>query len=120
VSHGRYVAFQIAEVAIPRQMFQEILRLIAELRRSQPQRWRKTFDGRAFKANTPEECIPMSGKRQMRPSNAVRTVWDAEAIGTSHPGFGPIQKIATIHASSAFIRGIPTDAVASAPACQEL
>jgi hypothetical protein len=26
VSHGRYVAFQLAEVAIPRQMFQEILR----------------------------------------------------------------------------------------------
>ena len=35
VSHGRYVAFQMAEVAIPRHMFQEILRLIAELR-SQP------------------------------------------------------------------------------------
>src|SRR5271154_2527096 len=32
VSHGRYVAFQMAEVAIPRQMFQDILRLIAELR----------------------------------------------------------------------------------------
>ncbi len=32
VSHGRYVAFQMAEVAIPRRMFQEILRLIAELR----------------------------------------------------------------------------------------
>jgi putative tryptophan/tyrosine transport system substrate-binding protein len=32
VSHGRYVTFQMAEVAIPRQMSQEILRLIAELR----------------------------------------------------------------------------------------
>ena len=32
VSHGRYVAFQMTEVAIPRRMFQEILRLIAELR----------------------------------------------------------------------------------------
>jgi hypothetical protein len=32
VSHGRYILFQMAEVAIPRQMFQEILRLIAELR----------------------------------------------------------------------------------------
>jgi hypothetical protein len=32
VSHGRYVAFQMAEVAIPRHIFQEILRLIAELR----------------------------------------------------------------------------------------
>jgi hypothetical protein len=28
VSHSRYVAFQMAEVAIPRQMFQEILRLV--------------------------------------------------------------------------------------------
>jgi hypothetical protein len=43
----------------------------------------------------------------MRPSNAVRTVWDAEAIDISHLGFRPIQKIATIHASSGFIRGIP-------------
>jgi len=32
VSHGRYVTFQMAEVAMPRQMFQEILSLIARLR----------------------------------------------------------------------------------------
>jgi len=32
VSHGRYVTFQMAEVAVPRQMFQEILTLIARLR----------------------------------------------------------------------------------------
>ena len=31
-----YVVFQMAEVAIPRQMFQEILRLIAELRPQPP------------------------------------------------------------------------------------
>ena len=36
VSHGRYVAFQMAEVAIPRQMFQEVLRLIGELRPQPP------------------------------------------------------------------------------------
>ncbi|HMI10246.1 MAG TPA: transposase, partial [Bradyrhizobium sp.] len=36
VSHGRYVAFQLAEVAIPQQMFQEILRLITELRPQPP------------------------------------------------------------------------------------
>jgi len=36
VSHGRYVIFQIAEVAMARQMFQEILRLIAELRPQPP------------------------------------------------------------------------------------
>jgi hypothetical protein len=32
ISHGHYVAFQMAEVAIPRQLFANILRLIAELR----------------------------------------------------------------------------------------
>jgi DDE family transposase len=31
VSHGRYVTFQMAEVAVSRQMFQEILSLIARL-----------------------------------------------------------------------------------------
>jgi len=32
VSHGRYLTFQMAEVAVSRQMFQEILTLIARLR----------------------------------------------------------------------------------------
>jgi hypothetical protein len=32
VRHGRYVMFQLAEVAVPRQMFADILSLIAELR----------------------------------------------------------------------------------------
>jgi hypothetical protein len=32
VRHGRYVIFQMAEVAVPRGLFHEILRLIAELR----------------------------------------------------------------------------------------
>ena len=32
VTHGRYVAFQMAEVAVPRTLFAQILRLIAELR----------------------------------------------------------------------------------------
>lgn len=32
VSHGRYVTFQLAEVAVPRQMFADILALIARLR----------------------------------------------------------------------------------------
>ena len=36
VSHGRYVAFQMAEVAVPRILFAEILRLIAELRPRSP------------------------------------------------------------------------------------
>jgi len=32
VSHGRYVTFQMAEVAIPRDVFAELLRRIAALR----------------------------------------------------------------------------------------
>ena len=32
VRHGRYVTFQMAEVAIPRRLFAEILRLIDDLR----------------------------------------------------------------------------------------
>ncbi len=33
VSHGRYITFQLAEVAVPRGMFEIILRLIDDLRR---------------------------------------------------------------------------------------
>ena len=32
VSHGRYVTFQMAEVVVPRQMFADILSLVAGLR----------------------------------------------------------------------------------------
>ena len=32
VSHGRYVTFQMAEIAVPQQMFVDILSLIARLR----------------------------------------------------------------------------------------
>ncbi len=33
VSHGRYVTFQLAELAVPREPFRKILSLIDELRR---------------------------------------------------------------------------------------
>ena len=33
VSHGRYVTFQLAEVALPRKLFEKILALIGDLRR---------------------------------------------------------------------------------------
>ena len=36
VHHGRYVIFQMAEVAVPKELFQEILRLIAELQPQPP------------------------------------------------------------------------------------
>ena len=33
VHHGRYVTFQFAEVAVPKELFRKILRLIDDLRR---------------------------------------------------------------------------------------
>ena len=36
VTHARYVAFQMAEVAVPRMLFAEILRLIVDLRPRSP------------------------------------------------------------------------------------
>ncbi len=36
VTHGRYVAFQMAEVAVARTLLAEILRLIADLRPRSP------------------------------------------------------------------------------------
>jgi hypothetical protein len=36
VRHGRYVVFQLAEVAVPRAMFEEILRRIERLRPRPP------------------------------------------------------------------------------------
>ena len=36
VSHGRYVVFQLAEVAVPRALFAEILRRIERLRPQPP------------------------------------------------------------------------------------
>jgi hypothetical protein len=36
VAHGRYVTFQLAEVAVPRALFAEILRRIEQLRPRPP------------------------------------------------------------------------------------
>jgi Transposase DDE domain group 1 len=62
VSHGRYIAFQMAEVAIPRQMFQEILRPHRRnYGRSHHQRQREN-DNHVFKGNRQEECAQMLEK----------------------------------------------------------
>ena len=39
ISHGRYVAFQMAEVAVPRDLFRRILANIADLRSREPAPW---------------------------------------------------------------------------------
>ena len=41
VSHGRYVTFQLAEVAVPRELFRKILRLIDGLRPAPLPPWRR-------------------------------------------------------------------------------
>jgi hypothetical protein len=50
-----------------------------------------------FAATDAEPPPPPAPEPIMRPSNAVRAGWDAEAIDTSYIGFRPTQKIATIH-----------------------
>jgi Transposase DDE domain group 1 len=62
VSHGHYNIFQMAEVAIARQTFQEILRLIAELRPHPPPAPARDVRCYAFKSNRQKECVQMPGK----------------------------------------------------------
>lgn len=51
-SHNRNVVFQMAEVATPRQIFQEIFCGSSHnCGRSHHPRWRETFDGYAFDSN---------------------------------------------------------------------
>jgi hypothetical protein len=60
----RYIAFQMAEVAVPRQMFQEILRLIAELRPQPPPRWlmgRTGLEGKASESRISPHNVGHSG-----------------------------------------------------------
>ncbi len=45
VSHGRYVTFQLAEVAVPRELFRKILSLIDDLRRRPAPAWAGKIDG---------------------------------------------------------------------------
>jgi hypothetical protein len=52
VSYGRYVTFEMAEVAVPRQMFQEILSLIARLRATDGRKRRK-------------RCAPMRAEQRL-------------------------------------------------------
>jgi hypothetical protein len=52
VSSGRYIAFQMAEVAIPKNLFADILRLIANCDRLRPLRPRKAFDCYGFGTNS--------------------------------------------------------------------
>jgi len=91
VSHNRYIVFQMAEVAIPRQMFQEILRLIEGVRPN------ATQNGQT---NPRTPCRSLLCRKS-----------PLSRAGTSKA----VQKIATICPTSEFIRGIP-DIIGAAPA----
>ena len=54
-SHGRYVTFQLAEVAVPRSLFQEILGLIDDLRRRPAPAQAEGIDGE--EKATREVCL---------------------------------------------------------------
>ena len=108
VSYGRYVTFLMAEVAISRQMFQELLRLIAELRPQLPTAPAETLDYHAFRRNqTGGACPSVSKNSPIRPSTSIRV--------TRGAGSGPHlafvlregRKNANIQANSAVIWRIP-------------
>jgi hypothetical protein len=58
VSHGRYIAFQMAEVAIPRHMFADILQLIATLRAADPRDGNVTIPANHVGRKPTEEVRP--------------------------------------------------------------
>ncbi len=57
VAHGRYVTFQLAEVAVPRDLFREILRLIDDLRPSPTPAQAGDIDGTS---NRQARCVGMT------------------------------------------------------------
>jgi hypothetical protein len=59
ISRGRYVTFQMAEVAIPRNLFADILRLIADLRPPPSHQQRKAFGCYAFHHKPRETFVLM-------------------------------------------------------------
>ncbi len=76
VTHGRYVAFQMAEVAIPRTLFANILRLIAELRPPPMRCPREAIVRNAFAAIPQERCVLMTESQQIFALDGLNT-WKA-------------------------------------------
>jgi hypothetical protein len=70
VSHGRYVTL-MAEVAVSRMLFAEILRLIAELRPPM-QRWHERLGCHAYQRKQRQRCALIT--TQLTVSNASRSI----------------------------------------------
>jgi hypothetical protein len=108
VSDGRYVAFQMAEVAIHGKCSRRYCGSLRNCGHSHHQRQRKTFDGHAIKSNRRQECARMPGEiGQIRHSNAARPAWNARSHPHRASGLHPVQEMAIIPDCSGLIRGIP-------------
>jgi hypothetical protein len=60
-SHGRYVTFQMAEIAVPRQVFVDILSLIARLRAPTCASMREQSD-QMLQATTAKVCLDLANQ----------------------------------------------------------
>jgi hypothetical protein len=69
VSHGRYVTFQMAEVAVSRQMFADILSLIARLRAQPAPVW--AAGGSRMRQGPQERCALVRQSRAIQRFGAV-------------------------------------------------
>src|SRR5215208_6733238 len=91
----------MAEVAIPRQMFQEYCGSSRNCGRSRHLRQHETFDVHAFKGNRREECAQSPEKwpdQVARPSSGGRGM--EAAVGTAHRSCGKAGKVFNLHANS--------------------
>ena len=86
VRHGRYVTFQLAEVAVPRDLFRKILSLIDDLRRRPAPALAEGIDGEEIA--TGEVCL--DGEKNDRVAFQARADYQNHAIGWLHRGYSSL------------------------------
>ncbi len=84
--NGRYVTFQLAEVAVPRNLFREILRRIDELRRRPAPAVAEGIDGE--EKATGGVCL--DGEKNDRMAFQARADTQNHAIGWLQRGYGSL------------------------------
>ncbi len=77
VRHGRYVTFQLAEVAVPPRLFQKILSLIDDLRRRPVPAQAGEIDGEVKSAGE----VRLDGGKYGKMASRVRPTHHNQAIG---------------------------------------
>jgi len=95
---------------VPRLLFAEILRLIAELRPPLIKRRHETLAGHVVKSTRQEECVQMQGKI---PGSAPPTTFRAARCADCHSHLVPAlrggRNSVNVHTRSGVIRGIPAE-----------